>query len=118
MATLARHHTTPGETAVAPTENLTTALWEHERQNPDHPILSYRERNAWMRHRHDLRHLLARAGALDRGGLRSRTGRVRRRGFAGGTRRGTGGVLGLAACVRDRLGRPGRDRGRRRRSGR
>src|SRR5690606_37725358 len=47
MATLARHHTTPGETAVAPTENLTTALWEHERQNPDHPILSYRKGNAF-----------------------------------------------------------------------
>ncbi|HSJ36291.1 MAG TPA: long-chain fatty acid--CoA ligase [Acidimicrobiia bacterium] len=47
MTTLARHHTTPGETAVAPTENLTTALWDHERQHPDHPILSYRERNTF-----------------------------------------------------------------------
>jgi long-chain acyl-CoA synthetase len=47
MTTLASHHTTPGETVVAPTENLTTALWEHERQNPDHPILSYRDGDAF-----------------------------------------------------------------------
>jgi long-chain acyl-CoA synthetase len=43
MTTLAARHTTPGETQVAPTENLTSALWSHEQENPDHPILAYRD---------------------------------------------------------------------------
>ena len=35
--------TTPGEVPLDPTENLTSALWRHEQERPDDPILRYRE---------------------------------------------------------------------------
>lgn len=35
--------TTPGEVPLDPAENLTSALWRHEQERPDDPILRYRE---------------------------------------------------------------------------
>lgn len=42
MTTRIAEYTTPGEVTLSPDENLTTALWEHESQHPDHVILSHR----------------------------------------------------------------------------
>src|SRR5688500_19049781 len=37
-----KEYTSPGEVQLAPDANLTRALWQHERENPDRAALSYR----------------------------------------------------------------------------
>ncbi|HEX2154634.1 MAG TPA: long-chain fatty acid--CoA ligase [Acidimicrobiia bacterium] len=48
MTTLTRQFTTPGGVDPDPSENLTTALWRHEKDNPNEPILSYRGGNGFI----------------------------------------------------------------------
>jgi long-chain acyl-CoA synthetase len=48
MSSLTAEYTSPGEVEVLATENVTSALWRHERDHPDHPILSYRQGDAFL----------------------------------------------------------------------
>ena len=48
MTTLQREFTTPGATELSPRENLTTSLWRHEEERPDHRILAYRQGDAFV----------------------------------------------------------------------
>lgn len=43
MSSLTSQYSAPGEVDVPATENVTSALWRHERDHPDHQILSYRQ---------------------------------------------------------------------------
>ncbi|MGA7270028.1 MAG: long-chain fatty acid--CoA ligase [Acidimicrobiia bacterium] len=48
MSTLISEYTTPGEVEVPATENVTSSLWRHERDHPDHRILSYRQGDTFV----------------------------------------------------------------------
>lgn len=41
-------YTSPGEVPVPETENVTSALWRHEQERPDHAILSYRSGDSFI----------------------------------------------------------------------
>lgn len=45
MVAILRQFTTPGEVELNPDENLLTELWRREEQNPNDPILLYRDGN-------------------------------------------------------------------------
>ncbi|CAN5887125.1 long-chain fatty acid--CoA ligase [soil metagenome] len=40
--------TSPGEVAIDPAQNMTSGLWEHERDRPTHPILSHRTEDGFV----------------------------------------------------------------------
>src|SRR3990170_4180992 len=48
MTTLQREFTTPGAIELSPRENLTTSLWRHEEERPDHRILAYRQGDTFV----------------------------------------------------------------------